>query len=442
VKEINLLPAQERFLDSNKRFILFSGGFGCGKTFIACFKALQLATQSKNYGLIGRLTYPELRDTVQKVFLEICPPEWIKNWKESEGRLILKNDSEIIFRHLDKVSEEEIKSMDLGFFFIDQVEEISENVFLALRGRLRRSNVQTRQGIMTCNPLLFWAYKVFRQTHDPDYELIEGSTLDNKTNLPEDYIADLLKYPENWKRQFVYGIWDESLLSDRSVIPVEYIQAQRVFAKKELRKLEGIAIFEDVGPEYRYQFGLDVSEGLGQDYSAFSGFNCTTGEQVCFWKGQIQPDLLADKILPVLHYFKDGLIIPEVNGIGLATLTRLKDKYDNIYHREEFDKENNIEKRVLGWKTTFATKPLLVDNFLKLLREGLIKIRAEEVVNEMPTFVYTDEARRKGMGAEQGFYDDGLIATMLACWNMQTSRIATQPLPSFDNLLAGGRAGY
>jgi len=97
---------------------------------------------------------------------------------------------------------------------------------------------------------------------------------------------------------------------------------------------------------------------------------------------------------------------------------------------------------MLGWKTSFSTKPLLVDNFLKMLREGLIKIRAEEIINEMSTFVYSDDAKRKGMGAQEGFHDDSIISCMLAIWRMSLSRVNLSASIDFDNAFAGGRAGY
>lgn len=340
--------------------------------------------------------------------------------------------------------------MTLGFGLIDQVEEIKESVFTTLATRLNLQHVPSRQLIMTSNPLLFWGYKFFKQEKDTDRELIEFSMLDNKENLTEDYLADMLKRPENWKRQYVFGVWDESLLSDHSVIPIEYIQAQRCFVKQPIRTLEGVKIYKDVVRsdagrsvrDHNYQAGFDISEGLGKDFCAMTIFDCHAGEEVAFFKTQMQPDQFAMKCMPVMKYFNNALAIPEINGVGLAFLSRLKEHYDNIYHRRDFDKTTNEEKEVLGWKTTVSTKPLLVDNFIKLLREGIIKIRSEEICAEMATFVYTDEANKKGMGAEVGFHDDALISCALACLDLQKNKIDTGvEITNFDHMMAGGRSG-
>lgn len=396
--------------------------------------------------MIGRLTYPELRDSTQKTFFDLLPIQFIKTWNKSEGVLTLKNGCEILFRHLDTTSEDELKGMELGAAFIDQVEEISEEVYLTLKSRLNKMGVNNRQLIMTCNPLLFWAYKYFKQETDETRELIEFSMLDNRHNLPEDYIADMLKRPENWKRQFVFGVWDESLLADKAVIPVEYLQAQRTFIIEPIRNFNGVKIFKDVESGHKYQFGFDTSEGIGVDYSAMSVRDQETGEQVAFWKGQIQPDLFASQIsLPTLSYFNKGFAVPEVNNTGLAFVNRLKGKYNNIYQRKQFDYDTNEEMEALGWRTTSSTKPLLVDHYLKLLREGQIKTRSEETISEYPTFVYNSDVGRKGMGAKAGFHDDAIIADMLACWEIEPKVFhqLNQGTPvNFDNLVGAGRGGW
>jgi len=448
IREMRLSQKQSYALQSQVRDLLLSGGFRSGKTTVACIKLIvEHCAQPNNRILIGRLTYPELRDSTQKTFFDLLPVEMIKNWYKSEGVLKLKNGTEVLFRHLDPTSEDELKGMELGAAFIDQVEEISEDVYLTLKSRLNMLNVKNRQLIMTCNPLLFWAYKYFKQETDPTRELIEFSMLDNRHNLPEDYIADMLKRPENWKRQFVFGVWDESLLADKCVIPVEYMQGQRVFTMEPIRTFGHVKIFKDVEQGHSYQFGFDTSEGIGLDFNAMSVRDKETGEQVAFWRGQMQPDLFASTIaLPTLNYFNKGFAVPEINNTGIAFVNRLKDKYTNIYHRKQFDHEENNETEALGWRTTSSTKPLLVDHYIKLLREGQIKTRANEVLAEYPTFVYTNDVSRKGMGAKQGFHDDSIIADMLACWEIEpktfhNNNFSSTPV-NFDNLIGAGKGGW
>ncbi len=439
-----LSPKQERFLKSVKKYICYSGGFGCGKSLILILKIFDLMLSYKdNYGLIGRYNYSDLRDSTEKDFFDLCPEGWIKSRNKQEKRVTFYNNSTLIFRGLKDVRKEEVRSMNLGFFALEQAEEIGELIFDELGARLRRDvrdydgNPGVRQGMATTNPALTWLFKKFVQTRVPGkFELIEGSTLDNEKHLPKDYIEDLMSHSENWIRQFVYGIWDESLLSEKAVFPIEFIKAQEGNLKKPIRFIEDIEIYENVKSGEEYQVGVDPSEGA-KDFSVIKCINKNTGAEVASFRKRIAPDLLAFKVDLLGRTYNDARVVLEINGIGLATLTKLKDlAYPNIYQREEFDHQSKTMTKRLGWRTTVASKPLLIGHFQKVIRVDKGKvwaiIRDPIVVAEMKTFVYSDLVGRSGMGAEVGFHDDSIIAITLAYWQVEPGK------PMDTNLIIGG----
>lgn len=212
-------PKQTEFITSTDKFSCFSGGFGSGKTIAGCLRGLLLSQYPGNFGLIGRLTYPELRDTTRKTFFDICPPEYYEEanggqWKPSENYLRLINGSEIIFRHLDNVSEKELLSLNLGWFFIDQAEEVGERVFQILQSRLRLNTIPNRFGFVVCNPEPgTWIDDKFRKPiiegkPNPDHHFIESSSHENPY-LPPDYIPTLMAtYPEEMVKRYIEGRWD------------------------------------------------------------------------------------------------------------------------------------------------------------------------------------------------------------------------------------------
>jgi PBSX family phage terminase large subunit len=189
-----------------------------GKTVALVLKTLLISQiMPGNFGLIGRLTYPELRDTTQKTFFEFCPPDWYAAenggvWNKSENYVKLYNGSEIIFRHLDTISEKELLSLNLGFFGIDQAEEIPESVFTILQSRLRKNDVARRYGFLICNPAGHnWLWHNFH----PDSKdrmssgfYVESTTYDNMKNLPEDYKHMEESYSPEMVKRYLYGSWD------------------------------------------------------------------------------------------------------------------------------------------------------------------------------------------------------------------------------------------
>ena len=426
-----LNPSQVRFWESKKKVVLFSGGFGCGKSVMLILKAIELALKyPDNFILMGRKTYVELRDSLLKEFFVICPPELIESFQKSELKIKMVNGSEIIFRHLDKMAENEIRSLNLGQAFIDQAEDISKEVFLALVGRLRREGIDEfdRKIYMSINPELTWHYADFKQNPKPEYELIEASTYENRSNLPEGYIENMeANYPEDFRLQYMEGKWDESLLSKNAVFEREFIEALERSVREYSHTTEGLLVYKEFIPGHRYQMGIDVAEGSEEetdkkDKSSIVIVDLTDLEEVAHWSGQLPPDVVGEKAIQYARLYQNDrtqhcLIVPEMNSIGWALLDVLKKPDDiEIYRREEFDKATGRRTKQLGWRTGRSSKQLLVSHFKELLRKRDPQVRTKETVAEFRTFVYSNEARKSGMGAKGGstFHDDRLMATLLA----------------------------
>lgn len=412
-----LLKSQEIFFEDNHPYLLYSGGIGSGKTLILVIKAINYCiSYPNNFGLLGRKTYRELQDSVMKTFFEVVNGKQYKhliaNYSKAEGRVTFTNGSELVFRHLDDIAESELKSMNLGFAGIDQAETISESVFETLQGRLRRVGCP-HQVFMTCNPALTWLFKKFKQSGDPHFKLIEASTLENH-HLPQDYIDRIMELPERLRRPMVLGIWDETLLADRAVFDPEYVGFQTGFEREPKRIVEGLKIYKEPEENEVYQVGVDPSEGIGQDPSSIHVISAKTFEVVAKWKGQIEPAPLAEKSKEVAEFYNSAKIIPEINGIGLALISKLKEIYYNIYRRKEFDEKFKVWTEKLGWKTTQSTKPVLVSGILQSMRKKTLRVYDKETIAQLRTFVRTTDANKNGMGAEMGFQDDDVISLGLA----------------------------
>lgn len=221
---------------------------------------------------------------------------------------------------------------------------------------------------------------------------------------------------DKFKQEYPITIEEAFVASANTVIPKQHIEAQRKYIREPIDKLDGdVLIYEHVKSHY-YALGADPSEGTGHDDSAFTVIDRMTGREVAhFANNRIQSDLFARKMVKTAEYFGNAIIVPEVNGHGIAVLNELqKLEYPNIFRQRYYDHPSKQWTRRLGWKTTKITKPLMVDEFKHGLREEEIGMSSAATVGQMLTFVHTNEPDRHGMGAETGQKDDCLISAMLA----------------------------
>jgi len=218
-KLINLTAKQSQFFVLENKFALFSGGYGNGKTTVLVCWAREMARKYPgSTGVLCRLTYPDLRDTLRTEWYKIVPKSLISRRNDTENICTLNNGSSILFRRLDAKMDDRERSNLLSSSFdwavIDQSEEIGDEEFKMLRGRLRGA-VGPRQIRLGCNPEghnWLWHYfksqDILADSEKTDYGLTEATSLDNE-HLPHDYVADIQRYPERWKKRYVYGSWDD-----------------------------------------------------------------------------------------------------------------------------------------------------------------------------------------------------------------------------------------
>ncbi len=222
------LPKQQQVIDAVQayKYVLYSGAYGAGKTFLMCHVAIQTCINSpKVFGFFGAQTIPMIRDTVVRTFLsemdlyqETLDKNNIdlkleKQWRPSTMSYKFFNDSEILFRSCDSPSK--FKSLNLDFFILDEPVDIDKEIFLMLQGRLRATNIKKedgsthRFGAMAGNPAgkMNWVYQSFFDHPTDDYYKVHTITRDN-IHLPKDYIDNLYRtYDFEYARRYLEGEW-------------------------------------------------------------------------------------------------------------------------------------------------------------------------------------------------------------------------------------------
>lgn len=424
---------QSRFIsDFQSDFCLNSGGFGSGKSLALYIKTILLCKCFPgNRILLGRKTLSDIDRAVLPDLFDIMPPTWYEH-RVKDGLINFSNESQIILFGLDamqsggvqdiKKAQQKLKSLNLGHYSIDQLEEVEYDVFEVLNSRLRRNDVPFRQGNMDCNPANFWAYHMFRMkqkwngegwTDNPEGKttLYESSMLHNP-HLPWDYIRKQLDMGDDYVKRFVKGEWTTDVLIKGTVFSKENIGYLSTMVKEPISTEEGCEIYEPPKSGMEYRMGVDPSEGI-TDPSSISVVSFD-GKKVAKFNGKVPIQGLADKVKFLYYKYYKPLIVPESNSSGTALIREIRDL--RIYRRKQLEYKTDIETEKLGFRTSWDSKQQIIDHFQKLLRQRAVKIYDRRTVEEMKSFMWSNEATQQGAGAARGFHDDDIMSTLLAYW--------------------------
>lgn len=184
-------------LDYSKRYEVYYGGAGSGKSVFIAQKLIVKACQSRRKILVIRKVGATLKDSV---FDLICT--YLKKWQLFDKckvnlttyTITLPNDSVFLFKGLD--DSEKIKSItDITDIWTEEATELLETDFTQLDLRLR-AMADKLQIFVSFNPIsrAHWVYKKWFADDaviDRDNTVITKTTYKDNKFLPEAYIAAL-----------------------------------------------------------------------------------------------------------------------------------------------------------------------------------------------------------------------------------------------------------
>lgn len=209
-----LLFPQDTFIFSSKKFPAIVGTWGCGKSLAGLYAAnLECENYPNNLYLVIRKEFVDLRDSTMQDWSQEIGRPW-----DGNKNVNYDNGSVLMFRHGKDIDS--LKNTNLGGCLIIQAEEMTEEEFWFICGRLRRKSGSLQLRIEANYNGHNWIYKLWKkrdinvqggsEIKADDFHLIETNTLDNKENLPASYIASLEMLPEKLKRRHYLGSWDEA----------------------------------------------------------------------------------------------------------------------------------------------------------------------------------------------------------------------------------------
>jgi len=181
----------------------------------------------------------------------------------------------------------------------------------------------------------------------------------------------------------------------------------------ETRYNGNLVMLKTPDPNNQYFLGADASTGRATDYSSLT-------EQAVF-KGRVPTNRFRDIVGEVGMTYNHALAAVEGNDVGEAVVSGLQEQgYPNLYYTEQIVKEKRrskpVVKKVPGWYTTRANRPVIIDGLETDVREENIIVKDPFFVTEAYTFIYDSANRPVAMqkgesisGSDATYSDDSIM---------------------------------
>ena len=324
-------PRQAEFHAAPEMYKLYGGAMGGGKTWALCAEAIALSCDFPgNRGYICRHTLKSFKKTTLLVLDKMLQESnLIERHHLSDNYFILKNGSVIYYGGLgdDLRAIDKLKSMEIGWFAIDEASETTENYFLMLSSRLRLKLPEIEYfGLMGSNPDPGWLKHRFIDQKLENHVFIPALPRDN-LDLPPTYVKQLEEiFPPEWQKRFIEGDWT-AWEGMTNVFPYQAIQ---------------MAIDRELKPDLPIEIGVDVAR-YGNNESVIV---LRQGGKVEILDIIGKSDLMyvAGKIIQRKHEFNPTKIKVDADGMGSGVVDRLKEQGIEVEEIHGGGKANDSER--------------------------------------------------------------------------------------------------
>lgn len=379
-------PKQIEAHKSRAKYVLFGGAMGGGKSWFLCAEAIKQAMKyTGNRLVIVRKELSVLRRTTLVTFLSICPKEIIRNFNQTSLEITFINGSTLTFIDANISKDpmlQKIKGLEIGWFGIDEANEVSVEVYSLLKTRLRwvlpNKKKPQYEGRLTSNPEPCWLIPTFIQSNNSDEVYIQSLTTDNYDKNSE-YVINLkeaFKDNPNMLQKYLYADW--SLVDTiNQLIPSEAIM-------KANPKVTGIKVTS---------MGVDVAR-YGDDNTVFTILKDGNVELI-----EIYPQTsIVEVATQTIQLIEEFEIDPEYVGIdsvgiGAGVVDMLKSQNYSIIEiqggakPEEMDFEEAFKPYNLRSQMYYELRKDLINGEIGNITNERLKLELQAIKYE----VYSDK---------------------------------------------------
>lgn len=293
--------------------------------------------------------------------------------------------------------------------------------------------------------LTFLPWHTFPEYHIDLTQEEEQKVIDSlDSNLEEDYLYEKFGLSPGriaWRREKLADEFDYDIVGFKQEYPMsldECFQAtgRSIFVKvnysphENWQKLDsnlyGLPRHPISG--HRYVIGGDVSAGIGGDRSVGEIFDLDLKEEVAqYISDRTSPDTFGERLADLGRYYNQAFINVENNNHGIMTIKSLMDNYPSgLIYRQPVGKggAKQIVDKITsyGWRTSVKSKPFAVGELRRALASWL-RIHSPILKGELDSFVEDENGK---LGAEEGCFDDCVIAAAMAAVIWNTAEMYTE----------------
>lgn len=266
-------------------------------------------------------------------------------------------------------------------------------------------------------------------------ELIEYGSLHKLTDEQLNwYYLERKQYKELMKQEFPTTP-EEAFESSGSKIFDHDNLAKRVARDVEKGTTLGEwTFFEEYVPGHMYAVGADVAEGIGKDantaviidFSHRIEYTVVPKVVAVYKNNRIDPVTFAYELRNAAVRYGGCVVCVERNNHGIATLSKLREIYHQIFKQHTLGRDVDVQTERLGYLTTAANKPNLIYNLKTAVEDNQILIPSRPILRELRAYDGDDLQRISYDPEISNHYD--LVMALALSWEMRNHALPSGPV--------------
>ena len=381
---------------------------------------------SVNIGILANkaATARELLSRLQTAYENL--PKWMQqgiiSW--NKGSLELENGSKILAA---STSASAVRGMSFNILFLDEFafvpNHIADSFFASVYPTIT-SGKSTKVIIISTPQGMNHFYKMWT-------DAVNGR---NGYTYHEVHWSQVPGRDDKWKeetikntseRQFTQEFECEFLGSVDTLISAAKLKA--LAFEEPITRNKGLDIYEEPKEKSEYLMTVDVSRGIGGDYSAFIVYDITTVPYKIVAKyrnNEIKPMLFPNVINDVARAYNNAWVLCEVNDVGdsVASILNYDLEYPNVLMCAMRGRAGQIvgqgfsgNKTQLGVKMSVTVKKVGCANLKQIVEDDKLIFNDYDIINELTTFIQ----KKQSFEADEGFHDDLVMCMVIFAWLVQ-----------------------